>query len=305
MWPVILRELRAGSRRWTTYWLRLLAAAAVVIGILFVHVGSSTRAGSEVFARMHQIVLVAIWVIVPLMSCDCLSQEKREGTLGLLFLTNLSAREIVFAKAAAHGLRAFSLWLATVPIIGIPLLLGGLVWQEIVLSCSYAFVSICGALAVGLLASAMARRINGAVGWAVVFGSIAMTLFAPALMVFISAVALGSGQIGPAVTPGHFMDRIRIATSFVWNTDEDWSGALKGNTAGAVFYGSIIFAALSALALVLFCTLVIAPIIRRNWQDRPKTKRQTETEKFFCSPVFMTGLFRRWMRRALERNPIG
>jgi hypothetical protein len=48
-----------------------------------------------------------------------------------------------------------------------------------------------------------------------------------------------------------------------------------------------------------------AAVLRSNWQDKPKTKRQTEVEKFFCAPVFLTGLFRWWMRHSLERNPIG
>jgi hypothetical protein len=45
--------------------------------------------------------------------------------------------------------------------------------------------------------------------------------------------------------------------------------------------------------------------IRRNWQDKPKTTRQSKVEKVFYSPMFFTGLFRYWMRWSLERNPIG
>ena len=68
MWPVILRELRAGSRRWTTYWLRLLGASAVVIAIFFwlTEDSSSRRAGSDLFAVMHRIVFGGIWVLAPL-----------------------------------------------------------------------------------------------------------------------------------------------------------------------------------------------------------------------------------------------
>jgi ABC-type transport system involved in cytochrome c biogenesis permease component len=143
--PIVARELRVGSRRWTTYWLRLLAAGTVLLGVLlwFGSTNLSLGAGGALFVWVHRIVIVAIWVLVPLMTCDCLSQEKREGTLGLLFLTSLSAREIVFAKAMAHGLRALTLWLAVVPIVGIPVLLGGMGWREILLSCCLAFTSIC------------------------------------------------------------------------------------------------------------------------------------------------------------------
>src|ERR1043166_3800437 len=121
MWPVILRELRAGSRRWTTYWLRLLAAFAVVLTILLWLSGSGAilarQPGREVFMQMHWVIFAAIWIIVPLLTADCLSREKREGTLGLLFLTDLRAWSIVFAKVAAAGLLALTLWLSAIPII--------------------------------------------------------------------------------------------------------------------------------------------------------------------------------------------
>ena len=40
----------------------------------------------------------------------------------------------LLAKAAAHGLRALSLWLAVLPTMCIPFLLGGVSWKEAVLS---------------------------------------------------------------------------------------------------------------------------------------------------------------------------
>lgn len=264
---------------------------------------SGARAGSEVFAWVHRVVLVAIWVLVPLMSCDCLSHEKRDGTLGLLFLTNLKAGEIVLAKAAAHGLRALTVWLAVVPIIGVPLLMGGLDWREIMISCCIAFGSICAALGLGLLASALSRRIGGAVSLATMFAPgahvvfyVLVTLIVPALlarrMIWNEDVLASPLQLGVVLT---------------WNVEEVWRELLgpmnKQPVATLVSVFCIPVAAL--LFLYCACTILIAPIIRRNWQDKPKTKRQTEVENFFCKPLFWTGVFRWWMRRSLERNPIG
>src|SRR4051812_33583222 len=102
MWPLILRELRAGSRGWANYWMRVVVAGVAATGIFLLlsemEMGVPS-AGPHVFQVMHQIIVGAIWVFVPLMTCDCLSSERRDGTLGLLFLTNLRAREIVAAKA--------------------------------------------------------------------------------------------------------------------------------------------------------------------------------------------------------------
>jgi hypothetical protein len=100
MWPIIIRELRIGSRRWTNYWLRLVAAAAVVMSIFFWFEATRLafpQAGGVLFGHMHRTILATIWILVPLMMCDCLSRERPEGTLGLLFLTDLRAPSVLHA----------------------------------------------------------------------------------------------------------------------------------------------------------------------------------------------------------------
>jgi len=308
MWPVILRELRAGSRRWTTYWLRLLAAFAVVVTIAWwlstPKIVFVRQPGGEVFLQMHRVILAAIWIVVPLMTADCLSREKREGTLGLLFLTNLRAWNIVFAKAIATGLTALTLWLSVIPVITVPVLLGGLPASEIVLSCSLVLGSICLALAAGMIASAASRRISGAVAIAIVFSFVGHLIF--------SVLVTELGQWLPAFPfriPNVSDSETPIAAGFfiIWNLylSEALVGlATTSRTATPITLPVMLIPILSFL---ISCTvaLLAAFIIHRNWQDKPQTKRQTEVEKFFCAPVFLTGLFRWWMRRSLDRNPIG
>ena len=294
MWPVILRELRAGSRRWTTYWLRLLAAGGVMMTIGWWLTNPRfmliRQPGREVFLLMHWVILAAIWIVVPLMTADCLSREKREGTLGLLFLTNLRSWNIVFAKGLAAGLIALTLWLSVIPIITVPVLLGGLPVNEIILSCSLALGSIGFALAAGLLASALCRQTSGAVTWAIIFSVFSHFIFRALVE---SGALYGGGVRRP--------DLVWMLYSF--SGPGRWGmvpRAAPGPLTSAVFLIPLVSGLVS-----LVVALLAAALIRRNWQDKPKTKRQTETEKFFCSPVFMTGLFRAWMRRSLERNPIG
>src|SRR5256885_5281345 len=40
------------------------------------------------------------------LTADCLSEEKREGTLGLLFLTDLKGYDVVFGKLAATSVNS-------------------------------------------------------------------------------------------------------------------------------------------------------------------------------------------------------
>jgi len=103
--PVIGRELLSSARQPATYWVRVLAVAAF-LGVLFLVVGLAEATGPDMgrqlFGALHWSLLCAIWVLVPMLTADCISKERREGTLPLLFLTPLTAREIVYAKGMAH-----------------------------------------------------------------------------------------------------------------------------------------------------------------------------------------------------------
>src|SRR6266487_2334676 len=120
--PVIVRELRATARQSFTYSLRLMGVAAVVAVCAVAALGPSFSAGGggRVFGYLHFTLFCAIWILVPLLTADCLSRERREGTLPLLFLTPLKPGGIVLAKGMTHGLRALSLWLAVLPVMVIP-----------------------------------------------------------------------------------------------------------------------------------------------------------------------------------------
>src|SRR5688572_26045665 len=103
--PVIVRELRAEARNPVNYWIRVIAAALLVLPVAFLGlVGElkSTSNGRETFELLTCILFVAAWIIIPVTVSDCVSREKREGTLGLLFLTPLNAREILFGKSAVN-----------------------------------------------------------------------------------------------------------------------------------------------------------------------------------------------------------
>jgi hypothetical protein len=45
--------------------------------------------------------------------------------------------------------------------------------------------------------------------------------------------------------------------------------------------------------------------VRRTWQDKPPSRAQVWLRETFCTPKLWLSFFRRWMRRKLERNPIG
>src|SRR5262249_40001083 len=88
---------------------------------------------------------------------DCLSEEKREGTIGLLFLTDLRGFDVVLGKLLATSLRGFYALLAVFPILAVTLLMGGVTgaqfWKTALALVNALFLS----LAVGLYVSALNR----------------------------------------------------------------------------------------------------------------------------------------------------
>jgi hypothetical protein len=58
----------------------------------------------------------------------------------------------------------------------------------------------------------------------------------------------------------------------------------------------------AALALAV---LFAANRIRRSWRDEPPSARVLQMQKVLCEPVVGVKFLQRWMRRKLERNPIG
>ena len=143
--PVIERELRAEARHAFTYWLRVLGAAALlaVAAVDALERGLPLHQGRELFQVLSNALFAAIWIFVPLVTADCVSRERREGTLGLLFLTPLRAGDIVLAKGLAHGLRAAAIGLAVLPVLMLPLLMGGVSWMEVMLMVLAHFNSFC------------------------------------------------------------------------------------------------------------------------------------------------------------------
>ena len=301
--PVIARELRASARQPFTYYLRVLGVAALLFASLLfgLHRGFDPGFGRELFAALHCSLFAAIWLLVPMLTADCISRERREGTLGLLFLTPLKGTDIVVAKGLAHGLRAVTLGLAVLPVLTIPFLLGGVSWGEAALSVVVNANAMCWALAAGLLASACSKAWLRAI-----LGSAALTA------AFFLLLVTGAGwflvQILSARRPGQFetnWDYVQQAGfGLVTNAQGYWINYARWASVGTLVWALGQTTVFSLVALVA-AVLAAGAKTRRSWQEEPPSPRQLWWQRTFCTPVLWLSFFRRWMRRKLERNPIG
>src|SRR5437016_6196807 len=132
--PIVERELRIAARRAGTYWTRCLAAAAVTMLWLVLLVGSRVpspaQLGHHLLNALGALALGASMLAGVFLTSDCLSEEKREGTLGLLFLTDLKGYDVVLGKMVAASVHACFGLLALLPILGLPLMMGGVSGAE-------------------------------------------------------------------------------------------------------------------------------------------------------------------------------
>src|SRR5213596_975843 len=162
--PVVDRELRVAARRRGTYWTRLLFAVvcAGIVGLVLMFAwamrGGTSGVGAGLFHFLTLIVLGFSAFAGVFLTADCLSEEKREGTIGLLFLTDLKGYDVVLGKLIATSLNSFYGLLAIFPALAVPVLFGvvtvGVFWRMLLLLANTLFFS----LTAGLLVSAISRR---------------------------------------------------------------------------------------------------------------------------------------------------
>ncbi len=160
--PVVERELRVACRRGWTYWGRCSVSLIAVLLMAWLAVALGGNQNSNHLARISFTTLASFCFAFTLLagmlfSADSFARELREGTLGLLFLTDLRSLDIVLGKLAATSLGSVYCLVSVFPILAIPLLLGGITGGEYLRVVGALLVTLWSALTLGLLASTLGR----------------------------------------------------------------------------------------------------------------------------------------------------
>lgn len=236
--PIVQRELRAASRRKNTHRVRLWAGiASVVVFFFFIPTSNSgaglfLQAGPSLFRLLTWYVFALALMSGIILSADCISEEKRDGTLGLLFLTDLKGYDIVMGKLAAVGLTALFGLVAVLPVTGVPLILGGVTIADYCRESLALVNALFFALATGICISTFSRRSSAAFSgtiWLVLLIAAVLPLFGAILskLPLISGVwvmaalsptwAVKSGY-GAAylATPEHYWISLAVSHAFAW-----------------------------------------------------------------------------------------
>lgn len=161
--PIVERELRVAARRPVTHWLRLGVALLGFAATLLVlsnsrRMGNSVQVGSAIFTAISISALGFCLMAGPFLTADTLTSEKREGTLGLLFLTDLRPFDIISGKLAAASLNALLVFLSTVPLLMLPVLWGGVSLKQVLLTALSLALALGVSLAIGVFYSTVCRH---------------------------------------------------------------------------------------------------------------------------------------------------
>jgi ABC-type transport system involved in cytochrome c biogenesis permease component len=259
--PIVARELRVASRRRATYTIR--AGAALLVILLGTWCFLAMRGQPpHVISQYLFGILSGSAMLYCLLSgvrstSDCLSEEKRDGTLGLLFLTDLKGYDVVLGKLAANSLNAFYGVLAVVPMLAFPLLLGGVTLGEFGRAALLAINTMFLSLSIGMCVSSMCRSARKAIGMTF----LVILLLAAGLPAAGAWVAYhqGANRIHPMFllpSPGYSFFSLVLDSTGPGRMREFWwsTGIING---------------LGWLGLIL--ATIIAP---QSWKDRPSSVGQ-------------------------------
>jgi ABC-type transport system involved in multi-copper enzyme maturation permease subunit len=126
--PIARREMVVLARSRMYYRARVTTGIVTLVGgiafgIFYSRVGvQSTLPFLGVVGYMLSLMCIFTGAQV---CADAIAKEKREGTLGLLFLTGLPAWQITAGKLIAHGISAFFGIFVTFPLLALLVIVGG------------------------------------------------------------------------------------------------------------------------------------------------------------------------------------
>lgn len=274
--PILQRELRTASRYWGTYWLRVAAGFSMAGVLVAAAIGESMRwggagslsmslMGTLMLSAFHSGLMVFFFFACPMATADTLAKERREGTLGLLFLTSLTTTQVVMGKTAAQVVRSVALWLAVVPFLAIPFLLGGTTLADFARSLAAEAAMVFTGLAAGFLGTSRATSWMGAIGAAAVW-MIALVvmqgLLCLVVVIGVAGILAPSTEIpweawpvipfGVAFASSGFAGLQSSLTGIAFGTVPPWVGvAVNWSLAGMLLAGVASFAGAVRLAAAL------------------------------------------------------
>lgn len=172
----------------------MAVALAALAYVFSVSATIETGGGRQLFFSVVSIATALCVVEGARRATGAIADEKQEGTYGLLLLTKLSGREIIFGKFASLLFESLQLLLVVTPIFAIPVLLGGVSMGDLLRSFApiwhVLFISVATALCASALLptalSAAMLTLSATLFWALFFAVAAAMTRESALLMAIN-----------------------------------------------------------------------------------------------------------------------
>ncbi len=139
--PILLKELRAAFRRKRFFWLQtgLLALVALIVIITMLALTETygrdpSEIGRRTFLIFASLEVGLIFFIFPAFACTSITDERTNKSIDLLLTTNLSPSRIVLGKTLASFVYGLQFIIATLPLVALTFLYGGVTPGQIVLT---------------------------------------------------------------------------------------------------------------------------------------------------------------------------
>ena len=197
--PIVERELGIASRNlgsWLSRW--IIAIVAVCFGGLWLGMAYSVGGmmkGDVFFAILAwacfvYCLLAGLWT-----TSDTLTREKTDGTLGLLFLTDLRGYDVVLGKMITASLKSFYGVLAVLPVLALPLLMGGVTNDQFWRTAGALLNILFFSLSMGMFFSALSCSSGRAVFWT--FFSLFSVTMLPLIHLWLGGTASALNFVSP------------------------------------------------------------------------------------------------------------
>lgn len=219
--PIFVRELTTVPRKKSHY-----ASRAALVGLLLVlgvtvwqatvgfdkdaSLGETARFGQLIFQLSAFVELVLVMFFAALSAASAVSQEKDRRTFVLLLLTDMADYEVVLGKLVGALLPITALLLASVPVLSLFLLLGGIDPTQVIQAAVVLLTTAYAAGSLGGLVALWRERTFEALALSVLFLVLYLCVtqgigfFAPAVQPWVDPWAAMTAVMNPPVTGDAF-----------------------------------------------------------------------------------------------------
>ncbi|MDX1952600.1 MAG: ABC transporter permease [Verrucomicrobiota bacterium] len=287
--PLVERELRVAARQRRTFYARFIFAfLAFLLLCWLLHIfRDQASVGNRLFYPLAISVFFYCLLSGVLRTADTISAERRDNTLGFLFLTNLRGHDVVLGKLFGAGIHVFYGFFAIIPILMIPALVGGVTLIEVSRSALALVSTLFLSISVGILVSSLFLR--GLIAITVGILLLLTIAFAPLIIGESSRFIFGMilfTQIIPSISPFYAL--------------------MMAEESARILNHNFYWASILIINLMSFLSLLIAVrIVPRLWQDNPGTVRRLRWgERFKALRLGSLEGRKRFRQKWADYNPI-